>query len=344
MPGDKPVVYILRGDDREAIEKHLRAFRESLGQPDIAALNTAHLPGSSELNDLRSAALSVPFLAERRLVILEDALKPYEGSGKQKPRKEFLDLLESLPSTTGLVLIIADRMKYFRKTRTRDWETLNDRHWLIKWTRTTAQRTWIENCALPSGDEMVVWIKAKAVELGGEIKPIAAAKLADYVGNHTQQAAREIEKLLTYVNFERPVDDDDVERLSIEVRQRDIFTLVDAIGNRDGEKALEMFHLLLEELDFTYDIFPMIIRQFRLILQAREIIDGGGSDRDVAAQLHIHPFIANKVFTQSGKFDLQALESIYQWLLEIDVGQKTGGMPGEIAVDLLITRLTHSMV
>lgn len=344
MPEDKPVVYILRGDDREAIEKHLRDFRDSLGQPDIAALNIAHLPGSTELNDLRSAALSAPFLAERRLVIVEDALKPYGGSGKQKLRKEFLDLLDSLPSTTGLVLIVPDWMKYISKTRSRDWETLNDRHWLIKWTRTTAQRTWIENCLLPSGNEMVSWIKAKAVELGGEMKPLAAAKLADYVGNNTQQAAREIEKLLTYVNFERPVDDDDVERLSIEERQSDIFTLVDAIGNRDGEKALEMFHLLLEELDFTYDIFPMIIRQFRLILQAREIIDDGGSDRDVAAQLHIHPFIANKVSAQSRKFNLPALEAIYQQLLEIDVGQKTGGMPGEIAVDVLIARLTHSMV
>jgi len=191
---------------------------------------------------------------------------------------------------------------------------------------------------------MIIPIMAKAIELGGEMKLFAAAKLADYVGNNTQVAALEIEKLLTYVNFERPVDDDDVERLSIEERQSDIFTLVDAIGNCDGEKALEMFHLLLEELDFTYDIFPMIIRQFRLILQAREILDGGGSDRDVTAQLHIHPFIANKVSAQSREFNLQALEAIYQQLLEIDVGQKTGGMPGEIAVDLLIARLTHSLV
>jgi DNA polymerase-3 subunit delta len=88
----------------------------------------------------------------------------------------------------------------------------------------------------------------------------------------------------------------------------------------------------------------MIIRQFRLILQAREILDGGGSERDVAAQLHTQYFVANKVSAQSMKFDLQALEAIYQQLLEIDIGEKTGGMPGEIAVDLLIARLTHSMV
>ena len=344
MPGEKPVVYILRGDDREAIEKHLREFQDSLGQSDIAALNIAHLLGSSELNDLRSAALSMPFLTERRLVILEDALKMYSGAGKQKLRKEFLDLLDSLPATTGLVLIVPDRMKYSSKIRDKDWEILNESHWLIKWTRTTAQRTWIEDCLLPSGNEMESWIKAKAVELGGEIKPLAAAKLADYVGNNTQRAALEIEKLLTYANFERPVDDDDVERLSVEERQRDIFTMVDAIGNRDGERALEMFHLLLEELDFTYEIFPMIIRQFRLILQAWEILDGGGNKRDVAATLHIHPFVARKVCAQSRKFDILALEAIYQQLLAIDVGEKTGGMPGEIAVDVLIARLTHSVV
>ena len=76
MPAEKPIVYILRGDDREAIEAHIHKAYASLGAPEMAALNTTHLEGKSiTLNDLRASALALPFLTERRLVVVDDALK-----------------------------------------------------------------------------------------------------------------------------------------------------------------------------------------------------------------------------------------------------------------------------
>jgi len=63
----KPIVYILRGDDREAIKSHIKSLYNKLGELDMAEMNTTRLEGkSADLNDLRSAALSLPFLAERR--------------------------------------------------------------------------------------------------------------------------------------------------------------------------------------------------------------------------------------------------------------------------------------
>ena len=106
MSEEKPIVYLLRGDDREEIETKLSDFFQRLGAPDMAEMNTTRLEGkSTSLNDLRGAALAMPFLTERRLVIVEDALAPYQGSGKQKTREGFLELLDSLPQTTALVLI-----------------------------------------------------------------------------------------------------------------------------------------------------------------------------------------------------------------------------------------------
>ena len=339
----KPVVYILRGDDREAIESHIHAFRKSLGAPDMADMNTTHLEGKYiNINDLRAAALALPFLTERRLVVLEDALSLFEKKGDQAFHEEILTFLDSLPHSTALVLVISD----FQKNRKRDgrweayWATLGKRHWLMRWAEEAGSRVFIQDCALPTDREMANWIRNKSAELGGGFTPLASQTLADFIGNNTQRAAQEIVKLLTYVNYERPVDDDDVQRLSIQEKQSDIFDMVDAIGNRDGKRAMELLHLLLEEIAFG-QLFAMIIRQFRLILQAREIIDDGGNEGDIAKQLGQMPFVARKIAAQAQHFDLPALEAIYQHLLIIDLDTKTGGMDGEVALDIFITRLAQ---
>ncbi len=345
MSEEKPIVYIFRGDDREAIETQIRTFYRSLGAPDMADMNTTRLEGKTiRLNDLRAAALALPFLTERRLVILEDALKLFDGKADQDDRSQILELLDSLPPTTALVLLIPDVQKSRQRGGHWDtfWETLTPKHWLIKWADKAGGRAYIQDCALPTEREMGDWILRKAVDLGGSFKPNAAQVLAEYLGNNTQRVSQEIVKLLTYVNYERPVDDDDVRHVSIQDKQGDIFQFVDAIGARNGEEALKMLHRLLEEMPFS-QVYPMIIRQFRLIMQAREIVDTGGDANEVRKILGLHPFIAKKITAQAGQFSLSMLEMIYHQLLKMDLDAKTGVMDGDIALDVFITRLAKGL-
>ena len=337
MPeGKKPVVYILRGDDQEAISSHIKKFYSGLGEPDMAEMNTTRLDGkNASLNDLRSAALALPFLTERRLVVIDDAARGFDGRGKDDLQSDFLSLLDSLPQSTGLVLILPDSLHYKK-----GWERYHSKHWLIHWANEAGERALIVDCPLPTERDMPGWIRRKAAELGGQITPQAAATLAEFIGSNTQRGIQEIIKLLTYANYERPVDDDDVRRLTSQEHQTDVFTLVDAIGNRDGERALDMAHLLLEEMDFI-PLFGMIIRQFRLLIQARELIEIGGNENDIKDQLKLHPFVAQKINNQAKKFTLSSLEEIYFQLLEIDIGEKTGEMPGDLALDVLIAKLSN---
>ncbi|MFU8827150.1 MAG: DNA polymerase III subunit delta [Brevefilum sp.] len=342
MPEDKPIVYVLRGDDRQAIETHIATFIGALGDVNMAEMNTTRLDGSTtDLNALQSAALAMPFLAERRLVILEDALKPYIGPGKQAKRTKFLALLDELPASTALVLTVQDHQKYSRQTGPY-WETLKPSHWFMKWAHTAGSRAIVIDCALPSAGNMPVWITNKAADLGGEFTRDAALILRDYIHNNTQHALQEINKLLAYVNYQRPVTAADVEFLTVQDRQSDIFAMVDAMGNRNGQQALELLHILLEEMDFI-PLFGMVVRQFRLLIQAREILDLGGGEKNLTETLGLHPFVAKKIHIQAQQFDLPTLEGIYQHLLEIDLGEKTSRMPGEIALDMLIARLAGEL-
>ena len=143
---------------------------------------------------------------------------------------------------------------------------------------------------------------------------------------------------LTYVNFERPVRLLDVEKVSIVSAQGSVFELVDALGQNDGKKARRVLHQLLEDEE-AFELWGMVIRQFRLLLQAREMLDERVAVPEIQKALGLHEFVAQKVCKQADHFSLSALESIYHKLLEIDEGAKTSQVPLDLALDTLIVEL-----
>src|SRR5690606_2505853 len=135
-------------------------------------------------------------------------------------------------------------------------------------------------CALPEDEDMPSWILRKAKELGGGFKPDAARLLARYVGNNTMRAQNEVEKLITYVGERQVVEDPDVNLLTEQEQEGDIFALTDALGEGKSKAAMQQFMLLMEDNDLL-ELTGMIHRQFRLLIQAREILDAGGKAQDI---------------------------------------------------------------
>lgn len=355
MGEDKPVVYILHGEDSFSIQKFIAALVSKLGDASIADLNTNRLDGrQSSEEDVRSAALSMPFLADRRLVIVtnplvrlssrrggdgEDEQAGQTAKGFKLAREKYLAILDSLPTTTALVLVIEDSR--IRRRGEWDWEVLNQNHWLVKWAAAAGKRAMLRPFPLPTQDEMPAWVRRQAENQHGAFSPAAARTLVEQVGSDTQLAAQEITKLLTYVNFKRPVEEDDVLLLTTQTSQANIFNMVDAIGERNSRRAVALLHNLLETSE-TPELFGMIVRQFRLLLQTREILDEGGNEAVVTAELKLNPYITPKLCNQARSFSLPGLEDIYRRLLAMDEAIKTSQVPADIAFDTLIAEIGNS--
>src|SRR5512146_2702001 len=107
------------------MERFIAAILERMGDPGLAELNTTHLDGrTASEEDLRTAALAPPFLANRRLVILAN---PLNRLGTPASRERFIRLLDGLPASTALFLVIEDHKTY------KGWEVLKEDQWLVKW-------------------------------------------------------------------------------------------------------------------------------------------------------------------------------------------------------------------
>jgi DNA polymerase-3 subunit delta len=339
---ETPHVLILLGNDEFAIAAHIAKLCAALGDPSTADLNIARFDGRAGLDFevLNTAVNAAPFLAPRRVMVLNHPIAAFASA---PARKKFLELLDKAQPSTTIALVEDEELK-------RD-------HWLLKWavsrapsgnrdhlaetgTSQAGARAGVHVYNMPKRWEMPRWIEAEAKKQGGKIDPDAAARLSEMVGEDTRIAAQELTKLLTYVDFERPIRLLDVEKVSIVSAQGSVFELVDALGQNDGKKAQRVLHQLLEDEE-AFELWGMVIRQFRLLLQAREMLDEHATAIEVQNALGLRDFVAQKVCNQAGRFSMPTLESIYHKLLEIDEGAKTSQVPLDLALDTLIVELMH---
>jgi DNA polymerase III subunit delta len=329
---EKPAIYLLHGDDTFAMTHFVEELYGRMSDPSTADLNTTRLDGRQASDeDLRNAAFAMPFLADRRLVVLSNPLARLSAENSQK---RFMDILDRLPDTTALVILVEDQL------RGKKWELLSENHWLVKWAGKAGKRLYQQECLLPRQASMPAWIRKQAEGMGGKFDNAAALALANITGNDTRLASQEIMKLLTYVDFKRPVEAEDVAELCASGGQVDIFSLVDGIASGDASGAMRMLRALLEELE-PAGIFGMITRQFRLLLMAREILDEGGNTETVQQELRQHPYVTEKLVKQATRFSMDRLITVYHRLLELDKAIKSSQMVPDLAIETFIVELAR---
>jgi len=334
MAKQPPAVYLLHGSDEYSLSQFVADIEARLGDPAAAVFSTTRFDGKTlSLNELENTVKALPFMTERRLVVVDDPLASIKGKAQQA---SFTSVLDQTPPTTALVLVVN------RDLGSRDRNPKKD-HWLLRWAHAAGGQVYPRAFPTPRGAGMGTWIQDITQQEGGRITPQAAARLGSLVDGDTRMAVQEIQKLLAYTNYQRPIETDDVELLTAAVGEENIFAFVDALGNLDGRQAIARLHRLLEDRD-ALPVYGMVVRQFRLLLLARETLDYGGRDEDIIRNLKIHPFVARKVSTQARNFSLPSLEAIYHKLMSVDEAIKSGQIQPDIALETFVVEITAPRV
>jgi DNA polymerase-3 subunit delta len=314
--------YILHGENDLQIQETLNEVIEKTGiAPDFRDLNTEVLEGQVAFGDLRRACSTMPFLGEGRIVIAYDLLSKVKGAAA----REIADYLPSLPPTTHLIFV--------------EHKKLSKRHLVLKEAgRSKAQ---VVHFDAPDARALPGWISARTQRYGGQIEPRAAALLAQNIGDNLRLLDQEIQKLLLYAGDDRRIALEDVRVMVPYVESADvIFQMVDALGQRDPRQAAAYLHRLLAVGEHPLRIFGMVVRQFRLLMQVRWLMDQHYPQQQIVSRLKLHPFVVRKVHGQAARFTPVQLRDAYRQLKEIDLAIKKGQVPQETALDLLIAQLT----
>jgi DNA polymerase-3 subunit delta len=322
--------YVLHGTDEYSLKNEIKAIRARMGDPTLADLNTTTFDGkNATAAEVMAAATSLPFLGDKRLVIVEGMLTWYTRKGAGKTGKNEIDMLAAalptLPETTRLVFV--------------EYEALEDTHPILKVTRSDPHG--FMKFFTPPADT-TPWIVKRVAEHGGQIDPRAASALAAVMGADLRAIDTECHKLVTFAGVGRPITEADVALLTAYVPEVNVFEIVDAIAKGDGVQALTLMHRVLETTkQEPISLLGMINRQFRLLLQVREVVEMGANPRQLPDITRLPAGKKEFLIRQAQTFSLEQLELIYHRLAEVDFDIKQGNLSDTLALDLLVAGLTR---
>ncbi|MHB1355839.1 MAG: DNA polymerase III subunit delta [Anaerolineae bacterium] len=327
---------IIHGEEEFTRTEEISKLKARFTQAGLGDLNSTSLDGHKlSILHLREACETMPFLANRRLVLVYGLLQRFDPAGKSEGEesdtettaidpvftKELVGFLTLVPAFTHLV---------FCETK-----LLSARNPVLKHAQSDKDAV-IKQCDKPGNDTLSGWIMRQAKSKNLLIAGDAARELAKQVGNNLRQLDTELDKLAAFANY-RTIQVEHVNGLITENLEARIFSLVDALGRRERRAALRELEVLYTTGAHPLYILTMVVRQYRMLIMAKELLDERHSNNQMLMQeLKVRDFVADKLQQQARLYHMAELLTIYSRLLQIDQQIKTGRINGELALELLV--------
>ncbi len=328
------MIYVIHGEEEFLRSRYLAEIKQRAGPPDLVALNTTELDGNHlSFSELQHATEAIPFLNERRLVIVRGLLKRLSGrhrksdDGRSSELTQLLDHLAHIPETTDLIFL--------------EDQALNANHPVLRHIQplTEQAKARVYHCQAPTQYRLPDWIRQHAQAKGAKISRQAAEALATAIGPNLRLIDTELEKLIAYVGPDRPIEASDVEAIVPYAKVGSVFQLTDAIAERRASRAFSLLHQLRASGESTFSLLSLIERHFRILLQVHELAHAGYKPQQIASQLRQHGFVVERALRQLRRWTPDQLRAAFQHLLATDVAIKTGQIDEDSALDLLLITL-----
>ena len=329
------MLYILFGQDDFSISQSLEEIKRKIGDQTMVATNTTTLDGQRvTLDQLKTVCDAIPFLAEKRLVIINGLLERFESRGRTSRRKKAIPADNSqnevkslaeyagkIPDTT--VLVLTDGK-------------INSNNPLLKELTGKAE---IRSFPLLKEPQLRQWIQSRVAREGGSISPQAVDLLAKMVGSNLWIMSNEIDKLIIFTSGRR-IEAEDVKTLVSYAQQTNVFAMIDAILEFKAGHAQQLLQQLLQRGASSAYLLAILAHQLQMIVRVKALRNQRKSQREIQDRLGVtSEFALRRTLEQAVMYSWERLKEVYHKLLETDLAIKTGKYDDELALNILIAEL-----
>lgn len=322
------MLYIFHGEDDFSVNESLVNLKNSVGPPDVLDGNISRGDVYTySPNEVIAMCSTIPFLADRRIVILDGLLKLFESDRANTKRQNakitdndwlnIVDFVPVMPRTTDLVLV--------------DGKVSKD-NVLFKRLSDMAK---IVECAPMSGNKLTDWIKSRFINLHCEVSGPAVKLMAEMIGGNMWILSSEIEKLALYSEGKQ-IEETDVTLLVSYVRESNVFAMVDALLENRYSEVMEITANLIRTGSTGPQLVQPVARQVRLILIMKDLKSRNASYQQLQSGLGVPSWLVNKLVRQGAKYSLGELECIFSGLLMTDLWMKTSRSNADSIAESLI--------
>lgn len=277
--GQLPPVVLLHGAEPLLLDDAVAGVTRSLfpDQTDLSFVREVFEAKTTPVEDIVRAALTLPLLCARRLVVIKGA--EAIGAKAGEPLAHYV----KSPNPSTLLLIVASA-------------ALPPTHWLMN----VMPRTAVVPAVAPTGAQLSSWLRQRARADGFELESDAAALLVELGGDDLAQLRGEIEKAaLAGGPDNRRVGAAEVRAVVGEYRVRHIFELTRALARRELGGALAVCESLLNAGEEPLGVLGMLTREVRALWQAADGLGKGRREDEIARELRRPPSAAALVIDRA---------------------------------------------
>ena len=301
----------------EGVEENIKAAA-------LAALRGQLLPeGLEELNEnlmdnpstdaLIAAAETLPFLADKRLVVVREhpAL-----AGKAEADERLTEYMAHVPDSCVMVFLCRGKADARKKLY-----------------RAIQKHGAVVTFSPLSDVELNAWIIKAFSALGKCCAPQTASLLAFTVGNDTALLRAEMEKIAALCGEREDVTDEDVRAVATRSIECTVFEMVDAVVAGQEGRAFSLLKDMLLSGSDRIGILAMLLRQYRLLQHVKIMQFEKKSAQEIKQRLGVAPFAAERCIRQAAAYSGKEIKQAVDICLDTEYRIKSGRLNQEGALE-----------
>lgn len=308
---DLKPVYLIYGGEQLLLERAVRRLKSRLQEVADLDFNFDVFDGdSADIDAILTAANTLPFMSEKRLVVVRDADK--------LPASALAALAEYAADPADHTCLVLVARKIARNTR------------LFK--AVDALGGTFEYCA-PKRSEYPARVAGMFEERGRHVDLDAAGVLVRAVGRDLRRLEMEVEKIVAYTGEATTLTREDVAAVMSFIAPASVFDLLDAIGSRDSRISLMLIAELTGQGESVHGLHAMAVRHTRSLLAARALLDRGMHSAALGHELGLPDWQAKKLAHQAGRFVAAELVDALRGAAAAELDMKTSQADARLVLE-----------
>jgi DNA polymerase-3 subunit delta len=312
-------VYAFAGEETYLLEEAFGYLDKLMA---VDALNReVYFGQDASVDDIIIAAQTLPFMGDRRLVVVKDAQKIRSADAGKLA--EFLKVPER---SCCIVLFWNEKLR-------------KDSRKSPLLSAAAAAGMTVEFRALYE-NELPAWVQQRVRGFSKRISLEAGKCLIQESGSNLMDLTNELEKLDLYTGARDEITVKDVEAVSGHTRLSNLNHLAEGIEGKRIEASVRIMENLIAEGEVPLRVLATISRIIRRLLIAKSLLEEKkSSHQEIRQELNLNPYFDKNFFNNLSLFTLSGLEEGMGRILAADAELKQSARPETMILEELILAL-----
>ena len=310
--------YLFYGEEKYLLHQYKHMLLEAL-KADGDEMNFSRYEGNSiPVRDVIDLCETMPFLAERRVILMEDT-----GFFKNKA-DEMADYMKSLPDYLHILFTESQVDK-----RSRMYKAVKTAGQIVEFVKQDEKK-------------LMEWAAGVLKSCGRRISRRNMELLLTKTGTDMGNLRMELEKLVSYTEGRDEVLAGDIETICTTQTVNKIFEMVRSVAEKNQKRALELYDDLLTLKEPPMRILFLMARQYRQLLLVKEMEAEGVSPTEIITVLGVSPRTYREISSCARAYTQEELIATIQDFAASEEAVKTGRLQDLLSVELLIIKYSST--